>query len=92
MEVLGASGAPQCAAATEEADAIPWLDDSARSLLWDLVVHHADASIPRSAAAGDAAPVPESLSTMSLRVSGLYFLGSLGAPPRLSTRGEWRMR
>jgi hypothetical protein len=50
MEVSGAGGAPHGATGTEVADAGPWLGDSARSLLQDLMVCGTDAGVPGSAA------------------------------------------
>jgi hypothetical protein len=59
----------------------PRLSDSARSLLQDLVVRGTGASVPGSAAPGDATPTSEFSSTVSLGVSRLYLPGSPDAPP-----------
>jgi hypothetical protein len=81
MEVPGAGSAQQGATGAKVADIGPWVGDSARTLLLDLVVHDTGAGVPGSAALGDLAPVPGSSSTMGLGVSGLYLPGSPSAPP-----------
>jgi hypothetical protein len=52
------------------------LSDNTGSLLQDLVVHGAGASIDGSAALDDVAVAPGSSSTMGPGVSGLYLPGS----------------
>jgi hypothetical protein len=63
------------------ADAGPWLGDSIRSLLQDLVVRGVGACIPGSAASADKAPTPRSLSAVGLGISRLYLLGSPSSLP-----------
>jgi hypothetical protein len=80
IEVSGAGSAPLGATGAEVVNTDPQLGGIARSLLQDLVVHSAGAGVPESASLGDVAPTPESSSTVSPGVSGLYLPSSPGAP------------
>jgi hypothetical protein len=81
MEVPGAGGAMQGATDVAVADVDPRLGDSAGSLLKDLVVCGVGAGILRSAAPGETALAPGSLSAMGPGISGQYLSGSLGSSP-----------
>jgi hypothetical protein len=91
-ELPRARGAAQGAGGIEVADAGPRLGDSVGSLLQDLVVRGADAYVPRSAAPGDMALAPRSLSAMGPGVSGLYLSDSPNSLPHPSTRDGWGTR
>jgi hypothetical protein len=81
MEVPGVSGTPQGAVGIEVAVTGAQLGYGAMGLQQDLVVCGVSVGVAGSAALGDAAPTPGSLSIMSPGVFGLYLSCSPGSLP-----------